>query len=453
LAIDPQGYLCIGGETYAADLPATPGCFSGTYGGGFNDAWAAKLDPTGSSLVFATYVGGSASDIAYCLATDSQGAIYLSGETGSANFPIAGNPLQPALKGNSDVFVTKVSPSGSTLDYSTYLGGAGQVEERALGITVDKYGSAYVVGWTGAPDFPFTPGGIDMGPPEPGSGPATFVAKLAADGSSLVYADRFSGKALQTTVGCQSIVVNDQGCAFFCGYAWPPYLVTPDALVYSPGKGDGFVTVLSPLGLGLTYSTLWGATHGDEFDFLKLDAQENVYLLGGTVSPDFPTTPGAYDSTLADPGGDLCIVKMSVPSLPYGTVSYGSGTPGCYGPQTLRTEASLKVGNPKMTLECDNVPASSLGLILVSDTQDANGSDPLLLGVQFHVGLSPNLFGLNIVSTTANLASLTVPLPNLSGLVGSTFYAQAFWLWPGSTCAPSPYGLSASSGLALTVIP
>jgi hypothetical protein len=149
----------------------------------------------------------------------------------------------------------------------------------------------------------------------------------------------------------------------------------------------------------------------------------------------------------------MVILKMSVPRVPFGTVNYGAGLPGCQGEHLLRTEKAVKLGDPSVTFTCTRAPQGSLGLILLSDQQDLSGPDLFYCQLPIYVGLSPNLFGVNISSGGSSLAHATFQLPDLTPLVGQTFYAQAFWYWQPSQCTPSPFGLSASNGLAITVQP
>jgi hypothetical protein len=147
-----------------------------------------KLNPTGSTLLYATYLGGSGSDTGNGIAVDAVGNAYLTGLTTSPNFPIA-NPAQPALGGPSDAFVTKLDPQGSTLSYSTYLGGSNS--DTGNDIAVDDTGNAYLTGRTNSTDDPTTPeneGFPLVNPVQPAFGGGTldaFVAKIADTSSDL----------------------------------------------------------------------------------------------------------------------------------------------------------------------------------------------------------------------------------------------------------------------------
>src|SRR5207302_298454 len=148
IAVDAAGNAYVTGFTASFDFPTTAGAFQPTGRGG---AFVTKLDPTGSALVYSTYLGGNTYDWGFGIAVDSGGNAYVAGMTFSANFPTTAGAFQPAASGGA--FVTKLNPSGSALVYSTYLGVGG----GANGIAVDAAGSAYVTGAAGE-NFPTTAG-------------------------------------------------------------------------------------------------------------------------------------------------------------------------------------------------------------------------------------------------------------------------------------------------------
>jgi hypothetical protein len=122
--------------------------------GGFSNAFIAKVSADGASLVYSTYLGGSSLDQGLGIAVDSSGSAYVTGTTGSRNFPLV-NPLQPIYGGGTaDAFIAKVSADGASLVYSTYLGG--DDDEYGAHIAVDSLGTAYIVGFTKSPNFPTT---------------------------------------------------------------------------------------------------------------------------------------------------------------------------------------------------------------------------------------------------------------------------------------------------------
>jgi hypothetical protein len=155
IAVDSAGEAYVTGGT-GGDSPVTPGAFQTTYGGGFGDAFVTKINSTGSALVYSTYLGGSGGDGGLGIAVDSAGNAYVVGDTNSHNFPTE-SAVHPHYRGGlSDAFVTKINPSGSALFSSTYLGGSGW--DESLGIAADSAGNAYVTGYTESNNFPTTSG-------------------------------------------------------------------------------------------------------------------------------------------------------------------------------------------------------------------------------------------------------------------------------------------------------
>ena len=156
--------------------------------GGVSDGIAAKLDPTGSTLLYSTYVGGSGSDGLHGIALDATGTIYAGFSTYSANFPVTAGAFQTVFGGTNDAGVLKLNPTGTGLVYSTYLGGPGG--EDPARIAIDGSGNAYLLGRVYSGGFPTTPNALQ--PTYPG-GNAVFLAKLNASGSTLLYSSYVGG--------------------------------------------------------------------------------------------------------------------------------------------------------------------------------------------------------------------------------------------------------------------
>src|SRR5262249_34229383 len=150
IAVDATGNAYVTGDTDSPDFPTTAGAFQTTKKGGPN-AFVAKLNAGGTNLVFSTYLGGSGPDHGNSLAVDAAGNAYVTGYTTSTNFPTSAGAFQTIHKGGNDVFVTKLNPTGTSLIYSTYLGGT--KPDFGTGIVVDGSGNAYVTGYTQSSDF------------------------------------------------------------------------------------------------------------------------------------------------------------------------------------------------------------------------------------------------------------------------------------------------------------
>jgi hypothetical protein len=247
------------GYTHSINFPITIGAFDmtcgtdGTCNGGYDDTFVTRLDPSGGTLAYSTYLGGSSVDVGYGIAVDGNGAAYVTGYTISGDFPIAIGAFDMTCGtdgtcngGDYDAFVARLDPSGGTLAYSTYLGGSSS--DIGYGIAVDGNGAAYVTGWTLSSDFPVTLGAFDTS---------------------------FNG-----------------------------------------GISDVFVTDLSPTG-ALLYSTFLGGSgyndengDGDHGVGIAVGGTGTVYVMGDTASSDFPTTLGTFDTSFSGGFTDVFVTKL-----------------------------------------------------------------------------------------------------------------------------------------------
>src|SRR2546426_194382 len=179
IVVDSAGNAYVAGFTSSSNFPAPSGALETAYVGS-SDAFVSKLSPSGSSLVYSTYLGGSFTDQALALAVDSSGSVYIAGQTSSSDFPTSAGAFKTTYGGNGDAFLAKLSPDGSSLAYSTYLGGSGLDEARD--IALDSAGNIYVAGQTFSTDFPMLSA---LQTANKGNQDA-FVAEFSASGS-LVY--------------------------------------------------------------------------------------------------------------------------------------------------------------------------------------------------------------------------------------------------------------------------
>jgi YVTN family beta-propeller protein len=232
ITFDEAGSAYVTGVTWSGNFPATPGALD-TGLDGRSDVFIAKVSPDGSSLTYATFLGGSDHDLSTGIAVDSSGQAYVVGDAWSVDFPTTPGAFDTGFDGNNDVFLAKLSPAGDSLVYATLIGGSGV--EFSAGMDIDEFGSAYAAGYTVSGDFPTTiEGGVD-----------------------------------QTCPGCPPPVSNT----------------------------ETFVIKLSPSGAALTYGVLIGGGGLDNAYGMALDGAGNVYVTGNTGSPNFPMTLGAFDTT------------------------------------------------------------------------------------------------------------------------------------------------------------
>ena len=184
LAIDAAGNAYVTGLTDSTNLPTTMGGLQTIYGGGIDDAFVAKLDATGSVLVYSTYLGGSGADYALGIAVDAAGNAFVTGNTNSSDFPTTATAFQATYGGGAccDAFVTQLDAAGSALVYSTYLGGSGNDGGSAIALDTLPNPNAYVTGFTNSGDFPTSAGAFQASPAGVSEFvPDAFVAKIAND--------------------------------------------------------------------------------------------------------------------------------------------------------------------------------------------------------------------------------------------------------------------------------
>jgi sugar lactone lactonase YvrE len=331
ITVDSSKNVYVTGGTTSINFPTTSGVVQTGYAGadgGYQsvngDVFVTKLTPGGSALVYSTYLGGSGDDNAYGIVVDSARNVYLTGGTNSSNFPVTPGAYQPSSSGLTDLFVTKLNPSGSSLLYSTHIGVAGE-GIRGFGIAVDSLGNAYITGNAG-PGFPTTPGAYKTGTTAFTNG---YVLKLDPTGSTAAYSTLLGGSNIDYG---ESIAVDTSGNAYVTGYASSvDFPTTVGAFQANLGGGsDAFVTVLNPTGSGLLYSTFLGGTANDEGFSIAVDSLGKAYLTGVTASSNFPTTKGAFQTTFGGGNTDAFIVKLDPTqsgsaSLLYSTFLGGSG--------------------------------------------------------------------------------------------------------------------------------
>ena len=248
IAVDGAGNAYVAGNTNSNNFPTTVGSFQPSPGGGLNDAYVVKLDPTATgaaSLIYSTYLGGSGDDQGADIAVNSSGNAYVTGLTGSSNFPTA-NPLDSSLGGVTDAFVAKLNNTGSTLVYSTYLGGSG--DDRGADIAVNSSDNAYVTGLTGSSNFP-TANPLDS---SLGGVTDAFVAKLNNTGSTLVYSTYLGGSGDDRGGGIAVDAGDGMGVfnAYVIGTTSSPNLPTVNFFQGdNAGNGDTFVAKINDVTL------------------------------------------------------------------------------------------------------------------------------------------------------------------------------------------------------------
>jgi beta-lactam-binding protein with PASTA domain len=327
IAVDSSGDAYVTGEADSTNFPVTTGAFqtvSNSTKVYTQNAFVTKLNPTGTALLYSTYLGGNNQDYGSGIAVDSFGYAYVTGNTSSSTFPVTAGAFQVTnnsdlTAGWSDAFVTKVNLTGTALVYSTYLGGS-LYGARGVGVAVDSLGDAYVTGSAASQDFPITNGAFQTTNfAAANAGLQTvaynvFVTKLNPTGTALMYSTFLGGTIDDYGVG---IALDGLGDAYVTGYtdsadfpvAGNPYQSTNKA--YANEGASAFVTEVNAAGTGLVYSTFLSGTgippqpcgsgctssgSGDAGNAIAVDGLGDAYVTGDATSSDFPTTSGAYQT-------------------------------------------------------------------------------------------------------------------------------------------------------------
>ena len=332
ITVDAAGDAYVAGHTFSHDFPISAGAFqtSAATSNLETDGFVTKLNPTGTALLYSTYLGGSGYDIPYWyetgltvlpggdgvngIAIDGAGNAYVTGVT-YGGFPTTPGAYQttfePPQYCNPDnyfcafasmSFVAKINPTGTDLLYSTCLGGSGLQfgQTQGYAIAIDGSGNAYVTGIAAVPDFPVTPGAFKE------TGVGAFITKLNSAGSDLVYST-----FLSDSVGISAIALDGAGNAYVTGSAGDGLPVTPGAFQSTlSGSSDAFLSELNASGSALVYSTYLGGSGGASASSFALDGAGNVYI-AGSAGPDFPVTAGALQTGITG-SGDGFVAKLNL---------------------------------------------------------------------------------------------------------------------------------------------
>lgn len=403
-------------------FPITSGAFQTTYGGGATNAYVAKLDATGSTVLYSSYLGGEIEDAGYGIALDSSANVYLTGLTYSTLFPVSVGALQSTFGGAGDAFVAKMNLNASgpaSRIYSTYLGGSGL--DQGNGIAVDTSGNAYVTGLSNSATFGFSPNGFQK--TNAGEGDA-FVAKLTSAGA-LSYFTFLGGSHFDEGTG---IAVDSTGNAYLTGTTVSTDLPTAGAVfqpVYGGGNADSFVAKLDQSG-NLVYSSYLGGTNTELAGGIAVDTSGNAYVTGQTCSEDFPLA----NPLQAVPGGncDAYVAKISVLNgfafNPAGLVFAAQSLNTTSQPQTVTLTngdtsyailgIALAGNNPGDFAETTTCPAGSLNVgatctLTVTFTPTAQGIRKASLTINDNAPGHPH-----IVNLTGNTSTVTLSTSSLA---------------------------------------
>ena len=278
ITVDGAGNAYIIGSTFSTDFPTT-NAFQAAKGAQ-EDAFVAKINASGGAFVYSTYLGGNGVDQGNGIAVDAAGSAYLTGYTGSSDFPLQ-SPIRSSNQNSVDAFVTKLNPAGSALVYSTYLGGSGT--DFGAAIAVDSSGSAYVTGAVASDDFPL----VNPIDPKLGSHAVddVFVTKFNPSGSALVYSTYLGGSSEDAPY---ALAVDQSGNAYITGRTNSSDFPLVNAIQGTRFAFDMFVTEINAAGSALTFSTFIGGTGSESGRGIAVDSLGNIHVAGEGTSTDFP---------------------------------------------------------------------------------------------------------------------------------------------------------------------
>lgn len=325
IAVDDGGHAYLAGKTLSSDFTTTSGAYDRQYDLN-HDVTVVKLNPTGSELIYATFLGGNGDDRGHSLAVDAEGGAYVTGRTTSSNFPTTPGALDRFWNGKFDAFVARLSPDGSALVYSTFLGGSR--DDRGLAIAVDGADAAYIAGKTQSVNFPVSSAAFARN--RAGAADA-FVTKLNATGSGLAYSTYLGGTRNDRANG---IAIDAAGRVHVAGDTQSTDFPSTSAAHDKSFNGglDAFAAVLDAAGAQLVASTYLGGKSNDSASALSMGVDGSLYMTGFTASADFPATPGSHDTSF-NGGSDAFVARLAplVSSLLYSTVLGGAGDDLGYG--------------------------------------------------------------------------------------------------------------------------
>lgn len=302
LAIDSDKNIFVAGYTMSSDFPTTTGVYDVSYSD--SDIFVSKLNGDLTRLIASTYLGGTAEDYVRSIAIDSFKNIYVTGQTSSSDFPVTSDVFDTLKTGSSDAFLVRLSGDLTRILASTYLGGSS--DDHAHAIVLDPGGiNIYVTGRTLSSNFPTTPGAYDTSFDD---GDA-FVSKLNWNLTHLLASTYLGGT--DNDYGA-SIAIDSERNIYVSGETWSsdfPTSIDAYDTSFNGGFGDVFISKLDRDLTHLLASTYLGGTTDDSAHSITIDSRGNIYVTGQTESLDFPTTPGAYDTSFHN--GDAFVSKLN----------------------------------------------------------------------------------------------------------------------------------------------
>lgn len=324
LTIDSSNNVYVTGWTSSINYDTTLGAFQTVKDGGNYDAFVSKLNSTGTSLLYSTYIGGNEDDVSNCIKVDELGNAYIVGNTTSFDFDVTSNAIQTTKAGffgSYDTFVCKLNSTGTSLLYSTYLGGTDW--DFGNSIVIDSMHNAYITGLSNSTDFQTTSEVFQT--VNAGGNGDVFVSKLNSTGTALIYSTFIGGLGSE---GGTTIALDSSNNVYVTGSTDSiDFDITNGAYqtVNSGGK-DAFVSKLNTSGSNLIFSTLIGGLGNDIGSSIAIDSSKNAYITGTTNSIDYDVTSGAFQTANIGGKNDVFVTKINNigTSLIYSTLIGGN---------------------------------------------------------------------------------------------------------------------------------
>ncbi len=295
LAIGAGGGVRVCGYTASSDFPTSSGGYDRSFNGGTDDIVVFSLNPAGSAVNAATFIGGSGTDYAYKIGLDGSNALVY-GTSSSSDFPVSGDAYDRSYNGGAhDAVFMVVGAGNGSLPYATYMGGSG--DDYGQDFVQDGSGNVVLCGYTASNDYPVV--SRSYGPTYNGGAYDIFVSKFNPASNSLAYSTFIGGPSDDYAYG---IAMDNEGNAWIAGYTASDHNLplTPGAIdtTYSGGSYDGYLASLNTAGTALLYSTYIGGGDHDVIQDIAMTSPNIIYLSGTTKSRNFPVSSRAYDDTL-----------------------------------------------------------------------------------------------------------------------------------------------------------
>ena len=433
LALDAQNSPIVVGTT-SPGFPVTPGAYDTTPNGA-GDGFITKLDPTGSRLEWSTLLGGVFSDYPLGVEVDELGFVTVAGTTQSVNFPTTPGAYATTFMGGisqPNLFVTRLTPTGDSLVWSTFLGGMAQDGARGMALVSD--GGVVLTGTTFSHDFPVSAGAIGVDPA------GSYAARLNGTGTELIYSTYLGAPGILDTV---DVTVDRSGIATIVGFTRGEVALTPGAFdVTANGNGEVFLLRINPSGTGVYYATYLGGAGDDGVEAITATDDGRLTVVGSTASPNYPTTPGAFD-TGANSGGDAFITTFR--AFLQGVEPHGSSTRSCFGPLIANATEMPRAGAATFGLYLSGAPALSQSLCFVATAPSSSGA---AFGSAM-LWIAPDSIVRRIPLTTDALGFVETPLPIGTLAASAQLWAQ-FVIRKAQECT-SGGRLVASNAVHITV--